>query len=133
MPHTDTIPVSANVASTGLGIRYIGNYAYAYSGLVSSTSSGNELLNFTTGAGLIVARLQLNYAINQTDDMTYDVALNGTIVQQWQCTGSREPQQPQNTLHFIFPPFTQVIVSATSAGSAQDQAATITGRVYGAE
>jgi len=132
MAEAEGIPPTASVVLPGLSLNYAAGWVYAYSGLVSSTSSGTELLNFTTGDGLIVARLELNYAINQTDDMTYDIALNGTVVQQWQCTGSKQPEQPQNTLHFIFPPFTQVIVSATSAGSAQDQAATITGRVYDA-
>jgi len=99
-------------ASTGLNLNYIGRYCYAYSGLVSSTSSGTDLLN-------------------QTDDMTYEVLLNGNGVQQWQCTGSKQPEQLQNTLDLIIPPYTNVIVKATSAGGAQTQTATFAGKVYG--
>ena len=128
----------ASVVQVGLGIKYVGEYAYAYSGLVVSSGSGGGsgiLLNFTSGSGLIVAKLQVNYGENQTDDMTYAVSLNGTTVQQWQCTGTREPQQPQNPLILLIPPFTTVLVTAAAAGgaSAQDQAVTIVGRVYGVE
>ena len=58
MPETDTIPVSASVASTGKGIRYIGDYAYAYSGTDAITAAAGETtkLEFTTGSGLIVAQ-----------------------------------------------------------------------------
>jgi len=118
-------------ASTGLNLNYIGRYCYAYSGLVSSTSSGTDLLNFTTGSEVIVAKINVNYNINQTDDMTYEVLLNGNGVQQWQCTGSKQPEQLQNTLDLIIPPYTNVIVKATSAGGAQTQTATFAGKVYG--
>ena len=54
MPETDTIPVSASIASTGTGIRYIGDYAYAYSGIVQASGSDTTALDFTTGSGVIV-------------------------------------------------------------------------------
>ena len=60
MPETDTIPVSASVASTGPGIRYIGDYAYAYSGLIETDNTISNLLDFTTGAGIIQGRVQFN-------------------------------------------------------------------------
>ena len=63
MPETDTIPVSASVASTGTGIRYIGDYAYAYSGVISVVDGNEtELLGFTTGSGVIVAEYVFYYA-----------------------------------------------------------------------
>ena len=57
MPETDTIPVSASVASTGKGIRYIGDYAYAYSGKIVINNETVDFLDFTSGAGYIVAKL----------------------------------------------------------------------------
>ena len=56
MPETDTIPVSASIASTGKGIRYIGDHAYAYSGAVAldNTTDENTYLEFTSGSGYIV-------------------------------------------------------------------------------
>ena len=41
MPETDTIPVSASVASTGTGIRYIGDNAYAISGQIGVGTGQN--------------------------------------------------------------------------------------------
>ena len=58
MPETDTIPVSASIASTGKGIRYIGSHAYAYSGSVGVDNNETTLLEFTTGAGYITAIFQ---------------------------------------------------------------------------
>ena len=55
MTDTDTIPVSASVASTGKGIRYIGDYAYAYSGNYEANTTVIEgIIDFTSGAGVIV-------------------------------------------------------------------------------
>ena len=62
MPETDTIPVSASVASTGTGIRYIGDHCYAFSGAVSASGSEQTLFDFTTGTGYIVATLTFNGA-----------------------------------------------------------------------
>ena len=72
MPETDTIPVSASVASTGLGIRYIGDWAYANSGWLSvATGADTVLLDFTSGAGMIKADLFWSF--------DYDLLINGKI------------------------------------------------------
>ena len=77
MPDTDTIPVSASIASTGKGIRYIGDYAYAYSGaLAAAGSPGTDYLDFTTGAGLIIANVQWFYIAAATNDVNYRHYLN---------------------------------------------------------
>ena len=60
MPETDTIPVSASIASTGLGIRYIGEHAYAYSGVNLLTNSETSYLDFTTGSGYIVGKIKIS-------------------------------------------------------------------------
>ena len=61
MPETDVIPTSASVASTGPGIRYIGDHCYAMSGAITSTGSATgadtSYLNFVTGTGYIVAKI----------------------------------------------------------------------------
>ena len=53
---TEAVPANASVASTGLGIRYIGEHAYALSGIERDAGTGGAnttLLNFTSGAGYI--------------------------------------------------------------------------------
>ena len=124
---------NASVAATGLGIRYIGNYAYAYSGSVSITSGGDEMLNFTSGAGIIKAEFQVNYPSNNDEDMTYEILFSNISIQKWLNTGAQTPYQPQNPVKLIIPPFTIVVLSATSSGSSRSQIASMTGRVYGAE
>ena len=58
MPETDTIPVSASIASTGKGIRYIGNWAYALSGKVACDNTGATIIESITGSGFIIANLK---------------------------------------------------------------------------
>ena len=73
MPATDTIPVSASVASTGKGIRYIGDYAYAYSGTIEVTGTTTEItmLEFTTGSGLIKAELRFMSVEEGGNDLNF--------------------------------------------------------------
>jgi len=119
-------------ASTGLSLNYVGNHVYAYSGVVACTSAGTVLLTFRSPeSGYLVCELLLNYAVDQTDDFTYSIAMNGSIVQQWQNTGGMTPNQPQNVVPLIIPPGTEIVVTATSASSTRDQAASITGTLYG--
>lgn len=67
---TEIIPVNAAVASTGLGIRYIGDWAYAMSGAVNSPfNTEATMLEFTSGSGIFVANLVFGI-----DDSTMDSA-----------------------------------------------------------
>ena len=59
MPETDTIPVSASIASTGKGIRYIGDYAYALSGKVACNNTGATIIESITGSGFIIANFEI--------------------------------------------------------------------------
>ena len=56
-----SVPPEASVASTGKGIRYVGNWAYAHSGSVTNVDTGaaaqTTILDFTSGSGFIVAKL----------------------------------------------------------------------------
>jgi len=134
MPEPDAIPVSASIASTGLGIRYIGNHAYAYSGIVGINDSDTTLVEFTSGSGFITAKLQVQNGSGSGDDMRYDVTLNGTIVARW--TYSATPNvDPLPPLYLVIPPFTIVKVSGLNqtGASSRNHTATFTGRVYGAE
>ena len=91
------------------------------------------MLNFTSGAGIIKAEFQVNYPSNNDEDMTYEILFNNVSIQKWLNTGAQTPSQPQNPVKLIIPPFTIVVLSATSSGSSRSQIASMTGRVYGAE
>ena len=139
MPEPDTIPVSASVASTGKGIRYIGDYAYAYSGNYEANTTVIEgIIDFTSGAGVIVALFQLNGAISPTvaDNRTASSAtikFNGeTVAILGAGNGAIDaPMSDENKL--IIPPFTnvQIDLDAAAIDAGMFSSVNIVGRVYG--
>ena len=136
MPETDTIPVSASTASTGLGIRYIGEYCYAYSGQVNVTNVELSLLEFTTGSGLIVGEMQVGSNNAENEDYEMKVYFNDLIIfsntfhQQGATYVDIAPAIP-----IIIPPFTLVKATMDNIADTDVRRWTIglTGRVYGAE
>jgi len=135
MSETDTIPVSASIASTGLGIRYIGNYAYAYSGETLISTTETNLIKSTSGSGFIVAKIQFNYGrIDSNNDIAYVIWLNSQRVFSYTVSGSMIYTEPDNIINIIIPPFTEVKLTARNRGSGTEyQYAVLIGRVYGAE
>ena len=119
MPETDVIPTSASVASTGKGIRYIGDYAYASSGTVLSTGSGGAddiLLEFVSGTGLIVSTLDFQNDITSSADVYFEIKFNDeTIVLNKEAASSiTEPR----TFKLLIPPFTKVKIGwGTQSGA----------------
>ena len=66
----EPIQPSANVAATGLGIRYIGEHCYALSGQFGTgdVQSLTTMLNFSTGSGYIIADWTVCGAVNKDGD-----------------------------------------------------------------
>ena len=76
MPETDVIPTSASVASTGKGIRYIGDRCYAYSGEQTISASSREaVLDFTTGSNLIKSRIITSGTIDSAGSSDYGLEI----------------------------------------------------------
>jgi len=133
MAHTDVIPTSASIASTGKGIRYIGDWAYAYSGLSDTSSSNVNYLEFTSGSGLIVSKIQPFYRADSTYNLSYIINFNGIEVYGFEVTSSMD-YTPYSEIHLIIPPNTEVAVSIRNLGGGTSAAGvSLTGRVYGAE
>ena len=140
MPQTDTIPVSASVASTGLGIRYIGDYAYAYGGLVQINDTAVTHLSFTTGAGIISAKISMTGAVKATDinngeAVLFICYLNDEAVFNVKLNPKLEGLPGETIIPIIIPPLTKVEIKATSVSTAADYVCSciLAGRVYGAE
>jgi len=140
MPETDAIPVSASIASTGLGIRYIGNWAYAYSGVQDVPNSEFTLLETTSGSGLIAGTVYFaigNASAGQSDDIRFKVFMNDETIYETQVGNASATYLSQNTVYveIIVPPFTKLKITAhdLTAAASINASAVFTGRVYGAE
>jgi len=138
MPETDVIPTSASIASTGLGIRYIGNYCYAYSGVLTTAGQSQELtlLEFTSGSGFIRALSEpaLAQVSNSGADYLYRVYFNDVVIYFFNVTRfSASVEDLKGAINLIIPPFTNVKMTAESNFSGtNDFCWILTGRVYGA-
>ena len=133
----EAVPSNASVASTGLGLRYIGkDHCYAYSGLKNAGADSTEVtfLDFTTGGGLIVGMMQFFYAPDtvQDTDAVYRIKVNDLTIAQYIDTADIR-QGWEGFVRVNFPPFTHVEATIAMLGVAQQQAVTFTGRVYGAD
>ena len=142
MTEADVIQPSASIASTGKGIRYIGkDHCYAYN-TTTITSTPTVLLEFTTGAGYIVARISLYGAVsfNSTGELgSGDVSglkikLNDVIIGFIKTDTTHEDMAVPSYYDVIIPPLTKVECEFMSVSTSADYTAAvgITGRVYGA-
>lgn len=128
---------NASVAATGLGIRYIGKFAYGYSGIVGCDNNDTIMMEFTTGSGFIDMKVLVcnSVSLSTGDDFRYSVYLNDVICTQWYGLGVQDPLAGRNPLPFLIPPFTKMTIRADNQGGTakRDHTVNIVGRVYGAE
>ena len=124
---------SASVAATGLGIRYVGDWFYGYSGVVSVDTSETDLISTTTGSGIIVAKWHPFYQTSSANNFAFYAYLNDLLVQYVEITSS-EADTPYTALNMIIPPRTKLeLKSKNLAAGSHNMLASIVGRVYGAE
>jgi len=129
-----TIPPTASVASVGPGIRYLGRHCYALSGNVTITNDKTDMLNFTSGGGYIVGKMQITLGEATTDDFQYEIKFNDESVFVYAIAGTPLlHEQLDNFIPLIIPPFTLVSVNGDNLSSSTGRAnyASLTGRVYG--
>ena len=131
----EAVPANASVASTGLGIRYVQDWAYASSGKIGCNNTGATLLEFTTGTGIIVAHLEMfNWGdVSTNEDMSFLFSLNDEDVGYVRLGSSVEHYR--NPIKMLVPPFTKfkVFGKNEASTSANSLAVLLSGRVYGAE
>jgi len=138
----ESVQPEASVVQTGLGIRYVGEHCYAYSGAFAASNTEQTLLNFTTGSGYIVATLTLTPPIRMLA-----AGISGGYPRGWQLNFNSQTvglykadsaQQDMPTVveaQVLIPPFTNVVLTSVDSGSDANYLGTahLTGRVYGAE
>jgi len=132
MPH---VQPEASVVQTGLGLRYIGEHCYAYSGdFASDAGNATSYLEFKSGNGYIVGTMQFHYGVDNDDNYSYDIKFNALKVVHYYTAGGREGE-PRNVIPLLIPPFTEVLVRCQniSSSTGRRQNVSFVGRVYGAE
>jgi len=132
MAEAEGIPPTASVVVPGLSLNYVGDWVYAYSGALVLDSNYVDYLNFTSGAGIIVGKVQINadWSGIAGNTLYNDIYLNDELVIFERDTGNDYvPGAP--IIHFIIPPFTAFKLQMKSA-AATYSSASFTGRVYDA-
>ena len=119
-------------ASTGSNLNYLGQHVYANSGSIDIDNNDTTLLAFTSGAGYIVAKIQINNASGSSDDIRYTIKFNGETVSSFYYSGAGNQNEPFNPIFVIIPAETKVEVSGVNQQSTSNRShtANITGRVY---
>ena len=133
-------PTNYQFAGTGLGIRYVENWAYAYSGTINVTATPINLLEFTTtGSGVLVAQLKVmqSTAAAEADDVLASLLLNEQYIFRMVVGKNAFQEFDPNSAtatEIIIPPQTLVQVELDNlSGTDADMSALLTGRVYGTE
>jgi len=133
------VQASASVSAVGLGIRYVQDWAYAYSGTINVTATPINLLEFTSGSGVLVAQLKVmqSTAAAEGDDVLASLLFNGQYIFRMVLGKNAFQEFDPNSAtatEIIIPPQTLVQVELDNlSGSDADMSALLTGRVYGAE
>jgi len=123
----------SNPSGTSSNLQYIGDFAYAYSGLVATSATPTNCLDFTTGNSLFVGSFQPFYLGDSSNNIRWDVKFNGEIISGSEVSSSRD-NTPFEETKLIIPPFTRVEISMDNLNEGTDPAgAVITGRVYRSE
>ena len=137
MVEAEGIPPTASVASVGPGIRYAGDYVYAYSGTFQSSTTAQTVIETTTGSGIIVGEFQLNGPVQAAEPnvgtiCTGDIKFNGETIAIIKTDTASESQPGSESQKVIIPPFTTISVSVDSDNNQAARLGTVTftGRVY---
>ena len=125
-------PVGSNPSGTGSSINYVGNHAYANSGVITvenTADAGTTLLNFTLGNSYIMAEIHVfNNQASALDDFVHVLVNNELIVKaRYQNANELHQDQP---LKVLIPPYSKFEVKASTSGATPEFTAVLTGRVY---
>jgi len=128
---------SGGTAGTGQGLNYVGDFAYAYSGVVGVAPTETTMLDFSTGGSLFVGTVQFLYATQADaapgDDCFYKLEINGESILQYLDTGysSSNSRSPHDPNPIIIAPFSRLTATGEMGSSNTiNQVCLIVGRVY---
>ena len=130
----------SNPSGISFGLNYVGNLAYGYSGLVS-TSAGNFVtaLDFQTGNELLNTTVQLyvddTTPIGQNDAYGMRIKSNGQIIMLCVLDDRATPRTRQlmNNIDLVIPPFTHIEIELFGESAETDFATfLVTGEIVNA-
>ena len=137
MPHEASVQPEASTVSTGKGLRYVGNWIYGFSGLVTVQNSPVALFETTTGSGLIVCQIGMFTSDSSSNNAEIVVSLNDIKVIAFEVLNTTQGDYLNGfaPMDLIIPPFTKFELTAVNTTSSSEMSwySTLTGRVYGAE
>jgi len=123
----------ATFLGPNVGLSIAGDYAYAYSGNIQDAASGAadiEMLNFTTGTGVINAIVDFDTLHEGADTVYFEIELNGSSVLS---IGHDSTNVSRTTeYHLIIPPHTTVVMKWGINAITTTACVLLTGRVYDA-
>jgi len=125
-------PVGGSFTGPAEALEIYGDFAAAYSGNVSTTSSNTTMLKFTTGNYLFVGGLEFHgdFAGIGSSNTTTRIVMNGTeIVDTINSTAQDNTLQDYPT-QIIIPAYTEVEVTFAQAAGTYVFQATLVGRIY---
>ena len=130
-------PTNYQFAGTGIGLQYIGNWAYGYSGTININDETKTMFDFHSGSGVILAKF--TYGINLNVMYTskfigFIISLNDVIVFKSIMDDNVQEGFDNDPIRLVIPPLTHVkIESITDSATDNETYGILTGRVYGIE
>ena len=136
MAMAESLPPDASTASTGLGLRYIGQHVYAFSGAQGMSTGEQTALNFTSGSGYILGDFFFTGGTAGGNAgggiTTFEVTFNDVPVMWPKVDSGLENMPTYAKCNILIPPYTlvSVIIDSNIDAASLFTTVTLTGRVY---
>ena len=130
---------SSNPAGTGNSLNYIGDHAYAYSGMFGSNTNAQTCLKFDTGNQYILAKLTVTGVtenlsnIGNGSQTCYTVKINSEDVFHIKLATDQEDSPTLEVIPMLLEPNSKIEISVISSDTNGNlkSSVSLVGRVYG--
>ena len=121
----------SNPSGTGSSLNYVGNHAYAYSGIIASTTTEANMLDFhTTGNQYVMAQFCWGYDAESSNDAIFRVKLDGQTIFTSIWTGASVTYGKDQPVPILIPPYSHCEVSVDMAAGTANTMVAMVGEVY---
>jgi len=126
-------PTNYQFAGTGLGLTYIGDHAFAYSGDVAPGGTSGTALDFISGSSYIRGAFYYTADSSGAGGQYIVMQINFNGITVLYSKEKRDESFNSEEWAMLIPPFTHVEVTYETPGTDIPTTLIFTGRVYGAE